>query len=63
MLDEHIEAVQLAQTGDYWDITVYLRYPDGSKSEYLIYSGRSKSEAKTRLDSFMALYCNVEYIE
>ena len=63
VFDEHIEAVRLREVHNQWDITVHLRYPNAEKSEYLIYRGTSESEAKTRLDSFMAQYSNVKYIE
>ncbi len=63
VLDEHIEAVRLAKVSNGWSIIIYLRYPDGGKSEYTIYRGTSESETKTRLDSFMAQYSNVKHIE
>ena len=63
VLDEHIEAVRLAKVSNGWSIIIYLRYPDGGKSEYPICSETSESEAKARLDSFMAQYSNVKQIE
>ena len=61
--DEHLEAVRVNTVGNEWVVTVYLRYPNGEKSEYGIYRGASEAEAKTRLDSFMAIYSSVTYIE
>ena len=63
VFDEHIEAVRVENVGNHWYVTVYLRYPDGGKSEYSIYRCNSESEAKTRLDSFMDQYSNVKPIE
>ena len=61
VLDEHIEAVRLAKVSNGWSIIIYLRYPDGGKSDYTICRETSESEAKARLDSFMAQYSNVKY--
>ena len=62
VFDEHIEAVKLTKVSNRWSIIIYLRYPDGEKSEYTICSETSEQEAKARLDSFMAQYSNVKLI-
>jgi len=54
----YLECIRIEQSsgGDEWRIVVYLRYDEGDRTSYTIYSSKNESEVKERFDSLVNRY-------